>query len=121
VSGWLLIGVAMAGGLGALGRFIVDGTIAARVPTSFPAGTLLVNLSGSLALGILAGLTADEDVLRLAATGLLGAYTTFSTWMFETQRLGEDGESRFALGNLAISLVAGVAIAWAGMALGKAL
>jgi fluoride exporter len=121
MSGWVLIGVAVAGGFGAIGRFVIDGRIAARLPTSFPAGTLVVNLSGSLALGILVGVTADEDVLRLAATGLLGAYTTFSTWMFETQRLGEDGESRLALSNLAISLIAGVAIGWAGMALGKVL
>jgi CrcB protein len=121
MTGWVLIGVAVAGGFGALGRFAIERSVAAKAPTSFPIGTLVVNLSGSLALGILTGLTSDDQVVRLAATGLLGAYTTFSTWVFETQRLGEDGEARLAAGNLAVSLAAGIAIAWLGMNIGEAL
>ena len=61
------------------------------------------------------------DALRLAGTGLLGAYTTFSTWMLESQRLAEDGQLRRGLANLLVSLVLGVAVAWAGREIGGGL
>jgi fluoride exporter len=114
----VLIGVGLLGGLGAIGRFLIDGAVAARVGNGFPWGTLVVNLSGALALGVLVGAEVGGDALRLAGTGLLGAYTTFSTWMFETQRLAEDGRLRHGLANLLVSLVLGVALAWAGREIG---
>jgi len=117
----VLIGVGVLGGIGAVARFLVDGTLANRVPTSFPIGTFAVNLSGAFLLGVLAGAASGEDVLRLVATGLLGSYTTFSTWAFESQRLGEDGEGGLAAINFLLSLILGVALAWAGMQLGGAL
>lgn len=117
----LALGIGFLGGIGALARFLVDGTIADRLPTSFPAGTLGVNLSGALALGVLVGATADEDVFRLAATGLLGAYTTFSTWALESQRLGEDGELGVAAANFLVSLILGVCLAWLGTEIGGGL
>ena len=121
MSAGLLIGVGLAGGLGAIARFVVDGTVAQRFASSFPLGTLAVNLSGAFVLGVLVGATLSSDAFRLAGTGLIGAYTTFSTWAFESQRLGEDGQLRVGWLNFAVSLVLGIAFAWAGRKLGTAL
>jgi CrcB protein len=110
----VLLGVGLLGGVGALARFLVDGAVAARLGRSFPYGTLVVNLSGAFLLGALVGVVVDDDALRLAGTGLVGAYTTFSTWAFESHRLGEDGEGRLALLNFAASLALGILAAWAG-------
>ena len=87
---WL--GVGAMGALGALGRFRVGNAVTARRPTDFPLGTYVVNLTGGFALGLLTGLSVGGDALLLLGTGFLGGYTTFSTWMVETQRLGENGE-----------------------------
>jgi fluoride exporter len=113
---WLAVGV--LGGLGALARFVVDGAVGSRAPGRFPLGTLVVNLSGALLLGLLAGLALTGDALLLAGTAVLGSYTTFSTWMFETHRLGEDGEGRVAIANVVLSLVLGVGAAALGRAIG---
>jgi fluoride exporter len=121
MSAAILIGIAVAGGVGALGRFAFDASLASRVATSFPVGTLAVNLSGSVALGVLAGATLSEDALRVAATGLLGSYTTFSTWALESQRLGEEGRPGLAATNLALSLVAGIGFTWLGLGIGSLL
>lgn len=118
MSALVVIGVGVLGGLGAIARFLLDGAVAGRVTTSFPIGTLAVNLSGALALGIVVGATTNEDVSRLVATGLLGAYTTFSTWTFESERLGEDGELGLAALNFAVSLILGIALAWLGTKIG---
>jgi CrcB protein len=82
-----------------------------------PLGTLVVNLSGSLLLGLLAGLTPSDDLRLLAGTALLGGYTTFSTWMADSVRLGGSGHAATAAANVAGSL----AIGFAGVALGHAL
>lgn len=121
MSTLVLAGIAVAGGLGAVVRFLVDGAVADRLQTSFPSGTFVVNLSGALALGILAGAVTGQDTLDLAATGLLGSYTTFSTWMLEGHRLGEDGEAGLALLNFALSLGLGVGLAWIGLEIGASL
>jgi CrcB protein len=113
----LLIAIGFAGGAGATLRFLVDGAVATRAVTEFPLGTFVVNLSGAFTLGVLAGATLGDDTYRVLATGLLGGYTTFSTWMFESQRLGEDGELGIGALNLAASLVIGVVAVWAGRAL----
>lgn len=102
------IGVGLLGGLGALLRFFVDGLIAARVGRDFPLGTFVVNLTGAAILGLLVGLGVTGDRLVLAGTATLGSYTTFSTWMLESQRLVEDGELAVAAGNLLVSLVVGL-------------
>ncbi len=80
--------------LGAIARFLLDGAVAARLGRRFPFGTLAVNLTGAFALGLLVGAALTATRLLLAGTGLLGAYTTFSTWVLETHRLGEDGQLR---------------------------
>jgi len=121
MSPLLLGGIGLLGGLGALARFLLDGAVAGRAAASFPVGTLAVNLSGAFALGILVGATTDENALQLAGTGMLGAYTTFSTWALESHRLGEDGELRLAAANFGVSLAAGVALAWIGTKLGGVL
>jgi CrcB protein len=115
------IGLALLGGAGACARFAVDLMVTFRERGTFPLGTLAVNLSGALALGVLAGAVIDADVLHLFATGLLGGYTTFSTWMFQSQRLAEDGEGASALLNVVISAALGLAAVWLGMQAGEAL
>lgn len=115
----VLLGVGLIGGLGAIARFRVDGTVAARIGRDFPYGTLIVNLVGAFALGMLVGLAVDQNVYRLVGTGLLGAFTTFSTWAFESHRLGEEGELGLGLLNFAVSLAFGIAAAWAGHHVGS--
>jgi CrcB protein len=115
------VGVALLGGAGAVARFTLDGALSERTGDAFPWGTLAVNLSGAFLLGLLNGLDVAGDALLLAGTGLLGSYTTFSTWMLESHRLGEDGEPGRMWLNLGVSAVAGLAAAALGRALGGAL
>ena len=117
----LLIGVGVLGGLGALARFRLDGRVSQRAGREFPYGTFVVNMLGAFVLGLLVGLVLDSADYTLAGTGLIGGFTTFSTWALESHRLGEDGRLRVAALNLAASLLAGVMAAWAGRALGAAL
>jgi CrcB protein len=101
-------GLAAAGGLGAVARLLLDGAVSERAGRVLPIGTLVVNLTGAFALGVLAGAGVGGDALRLAGTGFVGAYTTFSTWMLESHRLAEDGELRAAAANVAGSLALGL-------------
>jgi CrcB protein len=121
VSAAVVLGVGLVGGVGAIARFLLDGAVAARAGREFPFGTLAVNLSGAFLLGVLVGAAVDDDAYRIAGTGLLGAFTTFSTWAFESHRLGEDGQLAAGAVNFAVSLVGGVAVAWLGRHLGDAL
>ena len=121
MSVFVLAGIGVVGGLGAIARMLLDGSVSARAGRAFPWGTLPVNLSGAFVLGVLAGAAVSGDAFRLAGTGFLGAYTTFSTWMLETHRLAEDGRGRPALLNVGVSLAAGIACAWLGRELGAAL
>ncbi|ABK72374.1 fluoride efflux transporter CrcB [Mycolicibacterium smegmatis] len=111
-------GVALLGGLGAVCRFLVDRTVSARAPGGFPYGTLAVNVSGALLLGFLGGLALPANVALVVGTGFVGSYTTFSTWMLETQRLGEERQIRSAVANLVVSVVLGLAAAGLGVFLG---
>ena len=117
----VVIGVGLLGGVGAVGRFVLDGSVSARVGREFPYGTLVVNVLGAFVLGLLVGAALDANALRLAGTGLVGGFTTFSTWTLESHRLGEDGELRLGFVNFAVSLALGVGGAWAGRHLGAAL
>lgn len=119
-----LIGI--GGAAGAVARYLVGGWVATVAGESFPYGTLVVNLSGSFLLGILFAASTERallspDVRIPLAVGFLGAYTTFSTLMLETWRLGEDGALVGALANLGISSVLGLVAIWAGLAIGRAI
>ncbi|HEV3127571.1 MAG TPA: fluoride efflux transporter CrcB [Solirubrobacteraceae bacterium] len=113
----VVVGIALLGGTGAVARLLLDGAVAESA-SGFPYGTLAVNLLGSLLLGLLVGLTVSTTLYRLLGTGLLGAFTTFSTWALESHRLGEDGQLRLAALNFVLSLVLGVLAAWVGRHLG---
>jgi len=107
-------GVLLAGGAGAVLRFVVDRAVARRAARSFPFGTLAVNVSGAALLGLLGSLALNRHVALLADTAFIGSYTTFSTWMLETQRLGEERQVRDAVANVVASIVLGLAAALLG-------
>lgn len=117
----LWIGVGVLSAAGAMLRFLVDGAVGRRLGGGMPVGTAVVNLTGALLLGILAGAAAGRGVSLLLGAAFLGSYTTFSTWMFETLALAEDGRMRAAAGNVAVQTALGVAVAAAGWAIGAAL
>jgi fluoride exporter len=121
VSAPVLLAVGLVGGLGALARFTLDGAVGRRLGRELPFGTLAVNVSGAFALGVLAGASLSADDYRIAGIGFVGAFTTFSTWMFESHRLGEDGRLRAGALNIAVSLALGLAAAWLGRRLGAGL
>jgi len=120
---WLLIGV--MGALGALARYGVSGIVQRRWQTTFPVGTLVVNLTGALGAGLLLGIVTGHSVpdlaLIAAGVGFLGGYSTFSTWMVEAVLAAESGGRsgvRRAAENLAIPMAAGVVAVWIGFVLG---
>ena len=117
----LWTGVVLIGGAGSVLRFLVDRAIASRTASSFPYGTLVVNLSGSVLLGLITGLALGHDQALLAGTAAVGSYTTFSTWMFETQRLGEERQVLSLAANVLVSLATGVAAAALGRLIGSQL
>jgi fluoride exporter len=118
VSALVWVGLAAAGGLGAIARFVLDTAVSERAGRALPFGTLAVNLTGAFVLGALSGAGVGGDALRLAGTGFVGAYTTFSTWMLESHRLAEEGERSAAALNVAGSLVLGFGAAAPGRAVG---
>ncbi|MGO8964309.1 fluoride efflux transporter CrcB [Mycobacterium sp.] len=107
-------GVLLAGGAGAVLRFVVDRAVARRAARSFPFGTLAVNVSGAALLGLLGSLALNRHAALLADTAFIGSYTTFSTWMLETQRLGEERQVLDAVANVVASIVLGLAAALLG-------
>lgn len=112
----------LAGGLGSAARFLVDGVVRAKVTADFPVGTVVINVSGSLLLGLITGLTlahtAPDELRLIAGTGFLGGFTTFSTASFETVRLMQEGRNRAALLNGLGTLVVTTAAAALGLVLG---
>lgn len=116
---WLAFLIAAA--IGAPARYLIDGLVQHRTDGAFPWGTLVVNVSGSLVLGVITGLGLYHGLgpttRTVLGTGGMGAYTTFSTFTFETVRLAEDGATGIALRNVAASFVVCLAAASAGLAL----
>lgn len=102
-----VLGLAIGGGLGALARYGLTGVIAGSSRSPFPAGTLTVNVTGSFLLGWLVSLVlagrVPESTLVWAGAGFLGAFTTFSTFTYETLQLVEDRAWRYAAWNLLLS------------------
>ncbi|MFZ1926253.1 MAG: fluoride efflux transporter CrcB [Solirubrobacteraceae bacterium] len=115
------IGVAVLGSIGSLARFLLDGAVSARRSVNFPLGTLAVNASGAFILGLLTGLALSGEALTLAGSATIGSYTTFSTWMLETHRLGEDGQLLAGALNVLVSVLVGLGAALLGRSLGGAL
>jgi CrcB protein len=118
-AGWL--GFVVAAAAGAPVRYLVDGLVQERAGGAMPVGTFVVNMTGSFALGVLTGLALyhdlDPTLKTVLGTGGLGAYTTFSTFSFETVRLAEEGAITEALRNVVATLVVGLLAATAGLAL----
>jgi CrcB protein len=114
------IGVGLAGGCGAVARALLTHFVNVRAGRVFPYGTLAVNLSGAVVLGVIAGSGLSGDALRIVGTGLIGAYTTFSTWMFETHHADTTGHRSRAITNIAVSVAAGLLAVWLGRAVGRA-
>jgi fluoride exporter len=121
---WPYLLIALAGVLGANARYLVSTWVANRAGVGFPYGTFLINASGSFAIGLLLELIADRfgnnsDARFIVATGFLGAYTTFSTFGYETVALIRQGAIRLALVNALGSAAVGVAGAGLGIAIGS--
>ena len=127
--------VASGGAAGSVLRYAVSGVaqrlfahgVGSGAPgiASFPAGTLVVNVSGSLLIGLIAGLAESRSLLSaearlLLVTGVLGGYTTFSAFSLETLLLLRSGQTLTALASVALQVVLGVAAAFAGFSLGIA-
>jgi fluoride exporter len=121
----LAAAVAVAGALGAIARFLVDAAVSRSTRGDFPWGTALVNILGSLLLGLLVGAGAARALpgeLQIAVGGgFLGAFTTYSTWMVQCVELIERKANRTAIAYAVGSLFAGVVAAAVGLALGALL
>lgn len=113
---WIALG--LLGGAGAVLRHVADFVVAARTNPAMPWGIFVVNVSGAFALGVLAGAHVSATTAFVLGTGLLGAYTTFSTWMLQARVLLRAGRRGAALAHLAGSLAAGLLAVAAGRALG---
>jgi len=121
----ILLGLIVAGAGGALLRYEVELGVRRRLGPAFPYGTLLINVSGSFCLGVLAGLAEHHGVhpgvVTVVGTGLLGAYTTFSTFAFDSVGLAETGRVGTAVVNIGASLILGLGAAALGLLAGLAL
>lgn len=120
---YLLVG--LGGFAGANARFAVARLVAAVADTRFPLGTFLINVGGSFLLGLAAVLIAErmlpypEETRLAVGVGFLGAFTTFSTFEFETHVLLEDGAWTLAALNVIGSALAGLAAVRIGIAIGR--
>jgi CrcB protein len=119
------LGVALAGALGAVARYVADRAVQRRLDAVMPMGTLVVNVSGAFLAGVIGGLFLYRGLAMTPAVvigiGFVGAYTTLSTFDLETLRLFESGSVVLGLANVVASVVGGLAAAAAGVALGAAL
>jgi CrcB protein len=111
-------GVVVIGGAGSVLRFYADGLVSAVAGRDFPLGTMVINVSGAVVLGLLSGLALTSSQSLLLGTAAVGSYTTFSTWMLETQRLTEERQHRKAVLNIVVSLALGIAAAALGRLIG---
>ncbi|MFS0853129.1 fluoride efflux transporter FluC [Microbacterium sp. 179-I 3D4 NHS] len=119
MSPLLFVAAALSGGAGAVLRYVVDRAVARAAGTRFPWGIVVVNVSGSFALGLVT--TALPDALVLIGAGLLGGYTTFSTAMLDSVTLWRNGGRRASALHAVGMLLLGLLAAGLGLALGAAL
>ncbi|MGH3314116.1 MAG: fluoride efflux transporter CrcB [Streptomyces sp.] len=119
---WLL--VVLGGAVGAPLRYLTDRAVQARHDSPFPWGTFVINVVGSLAIGMLAGMASAGAVgprtMALLGTGLCGALTTYSTFSYETLRLAERGRGGLAAANVAASLSVGLGAVFLGLTVARA-
>jgi len=120
--------VAIGGALGSMARYGVGGLISEKTTGAFPWGTLVVNVTGSLIIGILGALTLPEGKMtpqsrafatQLLITGVCGGYTTFSSFSLQTLNLLRDGEWFYAAGNILLSVILCMIAVWIGYVLGN--
>lgn len=109
------------GGLGSAARYLVHQRVLRDDPSAFPLGTFLVNMLGALLIGVLFGAAVGSELTKVASAGFLGGFTTFSTWIYETERLAVDGYPRGAARNVAISSVVGFLAVALGVLVGQQL
>ncbi len=119
-----LLLIAVAGGLGALSRYGLSGLVHRWTDPSFPWGTAIVNIVGCFLFGLLwvameERFAVSPQTRVIVLTGFMGAFTTFSTYMFETQQLLEDSQYLVAFGNLGLQNIVGLAAIILGLTLGK--
>lgn len=119
-----ILWVGLGGFLGANARYLLGGVIAERWGTVFPWATFAINVSGSFILGLFLALAEDRPWMHpssrlMFAVGFVGAYTTFSTFEYESIRLLQEGEMLLAFANIAGSVMAGLFAVFAGIALGE--
>jgi fluoride exporter len=118
----IIAGLMVAGAAGAVLRYLVDRYVQGRVESDFPYGTVVINVTGSLVLGFLTGSALHHGLsatwVTVLGTGLCGAYTTFSTFTYDTFRLLGSDAPASAMTNTLVSVVAGLGAAVAGLALG---
>ena len=120
--------VAIGGALGSVGRFWLSGQVASRFGETFPWGTLVINVTGSFIIGILAALAAPEGRMdpqsrafttQFLMIGVCGGYTTFSSFSLQTLNLLRDREWLYAGGNILLSVVLCMVAVWLGYLLGS--
>jgi fluoride exporter len=119
VAGWIAIG--LLGGIAAAARFVLDYEVSLWSSGDFPLGILAVNLLGALAIGAVAGSTLHGEAATIVTGGVIGSFTTFSTWVLDSHRLAVAGRAELAWLNIALSAVAGFAAVALGHWLGGAL
>lgn len=107
VGAWIAIG--LLGGGAAAARFFLDHAVSRALPGHFPFGILAVNVSGAFALGLVSGSALDGESLTIVAGGAIGSYTTFSTWVLDTELLERAGGRRPAVINVVLSAALGFA------------
>lgn len=122
ISPWMFLAVCAGGGVGAAARLLVDGLVRSRTGTAFPVATLVINVTGSFALGLVVGVADGLGLPRefslVLGGGVLGGFTTFSTAAVETVRLLTDGRWGLAAVNGIGMLVLTVGAALLGLLLG---
>jgi CrcB protein len=123
VSGYLAVGA--GGALGAMARFWLSAWILDRLGTALPWGTIAINVSGSFAIGVLGTLALDTDWITVPQRefliiGILGGFTTYSTFSFEFQRYVQAGDIRPALAYFVLTVIPALVAVFLGAAVARA-